>query len=881
MKLKKIEVQSLRVFKNALLITDLDPGINVFAGRNGIGKTSLAAALRSAFFERAKSDKTKHLKPLDDPGASPRVSLSWDFDGTAYELTKEFAPKRRCTLIAGPQALDGEEAEDHLATLFGYSYAGKGLNRDENLGVPGLLWIEQGTGQNLLDPVSFAGEHLKTAVASIAGVVASTAGDAVIDRLYVERDALVTRAQGRATGDYAKAIADADAESARLRDLGQEISEYRDCVDDLSKVEAERKKLDSEKPWQALDTQAAEAKSALDAANDLQGKIEEQRGKLAHADNMLPLIESRIAQLESAATAQAELQGSVQSSTAELEDLRASVDPTRKVAEEAERDEVAARAAMAAARSRAKAASLQATIASASKAKSSQDAALKRARAAHQERVELAAKLGASPIRQADIDALRALEDKLRETDIQIDAVGTRLQYEIDASTTATLDGESINGAGDAVIEVAAEFISHGVKLTIEPGGSDLAVLLDSRTDASNQLRNALDRHGVPSAEELVRRHQEHERVKTQDSLAQATLQSAAPEGIEALELEWQTSIAAIESAQAELSQLTEITEGASLSEDEASLQWNAANDASRAARERLLSIKAVVQQAEESHARLVAELKAATDRVNDPARINELATSRQDHLTQADIAKGARDRIRELEGQLETAQPHLLENDYERLTKSAANLRQRLTALNVQTAELSGLAKGKGAKGLEEQRAEAEVKLAALERRRDEMAHRVKVVAYLLEKLEKRKEQARQNLLEPLQKRVDHYVRMFMPDVNIALSDEMAPEQITSLQDKHNKGAFLEQSFGTREQLSLICRLAYADILKQAGRPTLIILDDALVHSDDDRLSSMKRVIYDAATRHQMLVFTCHPSRWQDMGVSARDFSEMVRASA
>jgi uncharacterized protein YhaN len=46
-----------------------------------------------------------------------------------------------------------------------------------------------------------------------------------------------------------------------------------------------------------------------------------------------------------------------------------------------------------------------------------------------------------------------------------------------------------------------------------------------------------------------------------------------------------------------------------------------------------------------------------------------------------------------------------------------------------------------------------------------------------------------------------------------------------------------------------------------------LILLDDALVHTDEDRLSQMKRVLYDASQRHQL----CHPQAWQDMGVPLR----------
>lgn len=86
--------------------------------------------------------------------------------------------------------------------------------------------------------------------------------------------------------------------------------------------------------------------------------------------------------------------------------------------------------------------------------------------------------------------------------------------------------------------------------------------------------------------------------------------------------------------------------------------------------------------------------------------------------------------------------------------------------------------------------------------------------------------------------------------------------------------------SFGAREQMGVISRLAYADLLKAAGRPTLIILDDALVHSDEQRLTQMKRVLFDAAQRHQVLLFTCHPALWRDMGVPLRSLEAERSAS-
>jgi len=47
---------------------------------------------------------------------------------------------------------------------------------------------------------------------------------------------------------------------------------------------------------------------------------------------------------------------------------------------------------------------------------------------------------------------------------------------------------------------------------------------------------------------------------------------------------------------------------------------------------------------------------------------------------------------------------------------------------------------------------------------------------------------------------------------------------------------------------------------LRDGGKPTLVILDDALVNTDAMRLNQMKRVLYGAAERHRILLFSCHP---------------------
>jgi len=106
-------------------------------------------------------------------------------------------------------------------------------------------------------------------------------------------------------------------------------------------------------------------------------------------------------------------------------------------------------------------------------------------------------------------------------------------------------------------------------------------------------------------------------------------------------------------------------------------------------------------------------------------------------------------------------------------------------------------------------------------------------------------------------------------------LDDQLQPNTFTRGSEFGPVG---ELSFGAREQMGLISRLAYADLLKEADRPTLIILDDTLVHSDQNRLDDMKRILFDAAQRHQILLFTCHPEKWQDLGVLPTDLEQVKK---
>ena len=64
MRLLRLRVEQLRRFREPVEIRDLEPGINLFAGPNESGKSTLVRAIRAAFFERFKSNGAADLQRI-------------------------------------------------------------------------------------------------------------------------------------------------------------------------------------------------------------------------------------------------------------------------------------------------------------------------------------------------------------------------------------------------------------------------------------------------------------------------------------------------------------------------------------------------------------------------------------------------------------------------------------------------------------------------------------------------------------------------------------------------------------------------------------------------------------------------------------------------
>jgi uncharacterized protein YhaN len=71
----------------------------------------------------------------------------------------------------------------------------------------------------------------------------------------------------------------------------------------------------------------------------------------------------------------------------------------------------------------------------------------------------------------------------------------------------------------------------------------------------------------------------------------------------------------------------------------------------------------------------------------------------------------------------------------------------------------------------------------------------------------------------------------------------------------------------GTQEQIAVLVRLAFAEMLVEQGYPATVVLDDALVFSDDRRMGRMFDILNMAAQRVQIIVFTCREQLFEGIG--------------
>jgi len=215
-------------------------------------------------------------------------------------------------------------------------------------------------------------------------------------------------------------------------------------------------------------------------------------------------------------------------------------------------------------------------------------------------------------------------------------------------------------------------------------------------------------------------------------------------------------------------------------------------------------------------------------------------------------------------EASLKAKSPERVKALAETAKGSLQTTQTRRSSAQTELTEVQTRLKIHGEEGLHEKLHMAQSNLERISHENESLFRRAAVAKLLFESMRDERDKARQAYVAPLKEKIEGLGRLVFDDAfQVDINEDL---QIASRTSKGVTVPFESLSGGTKEQLSLIFRLACSMIVaKDGGTP--LILDDALGYTDPERLRLMGAVLAKAAKKCQIIIFTCVPDRYGNVG--------------
>lgn len=860
MKILAIELENFRKFRKPLALTGFADGLNIVVEPNETGKSTLLEALRAAFFIRhsAKNELVRSFCPFGDDVA-PKIAVTFEVGGKEWRLEKQFLKSPHVRLAGGGGGqIESDAAEDRLQTLLGFE---KGNNRNsdpETRGALGLLWVEQASAFSAEAPGRVARDDIRGALeAEVGTILGGRRFELVRARIDEAYGQLRTARSGKSTGRLAEAEATLGAAQQRRIAAEATLKEYEEALSALEAAQTAKRLIERD----LADPEQAERRQKLN--EDL---------KLAESAQLrLSAAAARYAESEAAVAAARQLLARVNDahqrhSEAEqrLEDAQSTLAKQQADYEAATTDEAQKRVALADARTVRAAADEALQRARAQMALNARRDALERARARLIEVRALESavteKLCAAGqiIAEDQLGKLAALDRAATEARAVHAAGAVTLDIELLGDIAVLVDGQP---AATGRFEIARQtdlVIPDTARVTITPplaGARSAEAALESANDA---LAKALQAAGAESYAAAITRNenaraarQEVDALRRQiDAICLADPTLDLKPGAEALK-------ALLESDSGE-----DLAPGAALDLAELETAFASAREREEVASAILEEAQQALRSVETVRARLDADCAAATrDLVTAVQVIEALPEGALAETIAARLAAENEElgRRAEILAQAEATASNL---DGDRIRRSIDNIdiagrqaNEERVQLIARIAAFEATIAREGPKGPPSILTEAVEAEEAMTAQYERLQHEAEVLELLRNTLRLAGEEVSRTFLGPVTQRAARYVNRILPNSDLSFDEDLG---LKALRRHGIDEASDDLSRGTQEQLAVLTRLAFADLLLEKGAPVSLILDDPLVYSDDSRLEVMTDILLDASKRMQIILLTC-----------------------
>ncbi len=855
MKIRAITLDNVRRFTQPVRVGEIGDGLNVLCEPNEHGKSTLFDAIQALFF-KPHGSRDKEITALrPHAGGAPEVTIEIEAQGARFTVTKRWLQKAAATVHRdGTLVAQADAAEAWIADLLGGDAGGPS----------GLIWVRQGmtdlSGGSTREQKA-ALEARRDLMSSVGEEVEAMTGgrrmDAALARCRDELAGYATKtgrpfANGpwKAAQDQVEALtAQRDSLAATAADLHEALAERKLARRDLRELEnpdavdARRRKLDA-------------ARAAHAAAERHQDMVEAEARKLDMARLEATAAQARLDGFRDAQKEKTEAEAGCQAAEAAARDRKTALDQARAAKAAADQNLEGARQALDAA---------EAAHALALRARAGRDGADRRkeleqriarveAARSTMEAANAAARSGPDGKTLGRIESLAAAHAMAVAAR---DATATQVVARYDAGRAGTI----LSGTTPLPHDTALP-LSRATRLTIEGIGT-LDILPgeaghdDSAVEtAAAGLQSALDAIGAETLEAARHAATARTEAERQAAEARALLTGLAPDGIDALrealaripQIEDDIDAPDPQTAETALEDARATHDRARTARDTAADRVSDARDEATRADAALASLRDRLNRAEDALAKYgnttedalsaevtrTAEARAAAERIHaeKAGDAPDLASTRAALDRAASVDQRARDDI--------------------------ARLKPLLARLDERISRSSGDA-------VEERLAETEEALGAATAALERIEHEVAVLQRLETALESARTEARERYFAPIARELKPLLHLLWPEAELTWGEEsLLPDALIR---KGQKEPIDILSGGTQEQLALLVRLAFARMLAAAGRVAPVILDDALVFTDDDRIERMFDALHRQSGDLQIIVLTCRQRAFRDLG--------------
>ncbi len=883
--IEQITIKSWRGYREPHTFRFQD-SINLIAGRNEAGKSTLFEAFTRVLFDRHNS-KTEEIRAIQPVGSSlgPEATIQFRAYGRRYRATKRFLQDPKSALYSergGSWELDheGDAADAQLREVLRGEATSRTAARSEHRGLAQALWYLQSDGAI---PDKTWSDGVKQGLQGLVKLVArSPIESAVLERIgasYVEHWTTRGRvASNSELGRLQEDLPQLEVYLAQLLDRAKSIESYRADLEEIQSAETEKRT-----ELQRAQAELVESSTRVQQAEQHEREREAKERAKNEAIQKANRLQQDLAQVE-------DKQKKINERRADAKKLD---DSLSEVTAEAKTE--------AAARER-----------HARRWKEDQEPGLKRLEAElqalyaldrlwklekdrhrleqHLDKIDrIEAQLEARKQERAELVApgdkewkrFGAASKELSVLQAQVEASAIRVAFEWTEKARKVKTRPSLRASdeNEYVVTEPTEFQIEGVgKVRVRSDASALKDLLTKRDKVAQEVQQFLTRFGVADAEGVAVLHEKARDLGGAVSTLEKSLVDA--EGTEPDAREELARVKrGIEQEKREASALPPETR-------EQGGQWIrdqiAANE-----REKKRFIREIEEEQKAEQAATRKHLELVEDR---QATSNKLAERRaeikthEEGITAILETYGTVEQLRKLvatageeaRSAAESLDSFLSEYEEKVVTpkrlhaqahRRVQELEKQLGDLRTKIAETRARIEEAAAQGNYSVLADTEIDVARKKRRIEALKRRAEGAKLLHELVLAHEKERSAALSGPIQELVNRWLRLLTEDNYDALQIDHDLRPVGVHMARYGADLpFTSLSHGAQEQVVVLFRLGIAVLVSEAER-NLVVIDDRLVNADAVRMKRLCLILQEVASSCQIVIATCNDTPYAGLG--------------